>query len=127
MFFNSRYVPSTPPSLVKLKASTCGDSCASETSTPISDHVPELRYAQVLDSAPLPSNCNRGSTGTAATAEAVSCEAGAMTAISFKPVRFAMDLRREPTCVPGATTSGKSLPGRPNRFSKSYDQRRFVG
>ena len=46
IFFNTRYVPSTPPSFVIFSSSARGESSASCNSTPSNDHVPELRYAQ---------------------------------------------------------------------------------
>ena len=43
MFFSKRIVPQTPPSLVKLKRQAVSLMTGSGLSTPISDHVPELR------------------------------------------------------------------------------------
>src|SRR5437667_322249 len=61
-------------------------------STPMSDQVPELMYAQLALSA-----------GTAATAEPVSWEAGAMTGTGLRPVSAATAGRRGPWTVQGAT------------------------
>jgi hypothetical protein len=43
MFFKSRVVPATPPSFVKLFLSVSALITGFGTSTPRSDHVPELR------------------------------------------------------------------------------------
>ena len=86
-------VPPTPPSLVKLYWSTCSSMRGAGSSAPISDQVPELMYAQFAPWA-----------GTAATAEPVSCDAGAMTGAAFRPVSTAMVCRSGPRTVPGATT-----------------------
>src|SRR2546430_8774379 len=70
MFFNSRVVPQTPPSLVKLSASALEVMTGSRNSVPSSDQVPELRNATFPDAA------------TDATADAVSWQAGAPTGVS---------------------------------------------
>ena len=61
-------VSSTPPSFVKSYSKVLSFMIACVTSTPHRDHVPDERYAQLFSPA-----------GTAATAEAVSCEPTAMT------------------------------------------------
>src|SRR5690348_2877893 len=43
MFLSRRNVPSNPPSLVKFNSSVRSDNEGFVTSTPIKDHVPELR------------------------------------------------------------------------------------
>ena len=43
MFLSSRVVPATPPSFVKLYRSVSAVMTGRGTSTPSSDHVPELR------------------------------------------------------------------------------------
>ena len=74
MFLSKRVVPQTPPSLVKLRSSTVRVTNGCCVSAPSSDQVPELKKAQ---SPPL--------AGTAATADPVSCEAGATTDIAPTP------------------------------------------
>ena len=69
MFFSSRVVPQTPPSLVKLSASALAVMTGSRTSVPSSDQVPELRNATLPDA------------DTDATADAVSWHAGATTGV----------------------------------------------
>ena len=69
MFFNSRVVPQTPPSLVKLSASALAVMTGSSNSVPSSDQVPELRNAALPDA------------DTEATADAVSWQAGATTGV----------------------------------------------
>jgi hypothetical protein len=61
IFFRKRVVPSTPPSFVKLYFIASLVSIGLFSSTPINDHVPELKKAQSFPSA-----------GTDTTAEAVS-------------------------------------------------------
>ena len=61
IFFSRRVVPSTPPSFVMFSAAVSSVITGSFTSMPISDQVPELRYANFSSEA-----------GTAAPAEAVS-------------------------------------------------------
>src|SRR5262249_3367356 len=91
MFFRNRIVPPTPPSLVKLYLATLSLISGADSSTPISDQVPELRYAQPE----IP--CN----GTAATAEPVSCVAGATTGTGVTPVSVATAGRNGPSTWPG--------------------------
>ncbi len=69
------------------------------TSTPINDHVPELRYAQLA----LPVFW----VGTPATAEAVSCDGGVTTFTPARPVRSASEGRSVPSVVPGEMISGR--------------------
>src|ERR1051326_444634 len=108
-----------PPSLVKFNSSTRGDNNASCTSTPSSDHVPELRYAQLW----LPVFCD----GTPATAEPVSCAAGAITFTPERPVRAASAGRSGPTREPGGTISGNIFTGKLNFSSNSVAHARFFG
>ena len=60
MFFSSRVVPQTPPSLVKFSSRARDVMIGAGSSVPSSDHVPELRNALVPPAS------------TAATADAVS-------------------------------------------------------
>src|SRR5512133_4282884 len=119
MFFKRRVVPSMPPSLVMFSSWARGKRQAFCTSIPMSDHVPELRYAQLG----LPELA----AGTPATAEAVSCVGGATTFIGGKPARSATSARSFPSVVPGGTILGKILFGRSNFLSKGMDQFRFTG
>src|SRR6516162_1694451 len=107
MFLSSRKVPSRPPSLVRFSSNVRGDNDARFVSTPMSDQVPELRYAQLAF--PV------FEVGTPATAEAVSCEGGAMTLIFPRPVRSERPGRSPPNSVPGETILGKIRVRRSNR------------
>ena len=69
MFFRSRVVPQTPPSLVKFRSRDFGVITGAGSSVPSSDHVPELR------------NAVRPPAKTAATADPVSWHAGATTGV----------------------------------------------
>ena len=80
-----------PPALPRV---TSG--CA--ISTPISDQVPELMYAH-----------DRPRAGTAATAAAVSCVAGAMTGMGARPVSARQSLRSGPRTVPGGDQAAEDL------------------
>src|SRR5262249_22050175 len=86
------------------------------SSTPISDQVPELMYAQ---ESPL--------AGTAAMAEPVSCVAGAVTGTGLTPVSLASAGRRGPRTVAGAAARARNFVGRPNAFTRPYAQPRAVG
>src|SRR3989442_1454286 len=66
-FFRRRVVPQTPASLVKLSLNASSEMTGASNSIPSKDHVPELRNAVWSRAV------------TAATAEAVSCDAGAIT------------------------------------------------
>ena len=68
-------VPATPPSLVRFACRDAGEITGRGTSRPISDQVPELRYA--LDAPAI---------GVPTTAEAVSCEPGRTTRVEPRPV-----------------------------------------
>src|SRR5262245_50030569 len=116
MFFSSRIVPPTPPSLVKLIAAVCSLMSGPGISTPISDQVPELRYAQ---DEPL--------AGTAATAAAVSCAAGAMTCTGESPVSAATCVRKGPSAVPGCTMVPRIWVGSLKDWSRPYAQLLAVG
>src|SRR6266481_340443 len=85
-------------------------------SAPISDQVPELMYAHDVPCA-----------GTAATAEPVSCEAGAMTGTEVKPVSTATPERSGPSTVPGATSVPRMCAGSPNAFTRPNAQPFAVG
>src|SRR5262249_29207318 len=86
------------------------------SSAPMSDQVPELRYAHDAPWA-----------GTAATAELVSCVAGAMTGTASRPTSAATDGRNPPSTVPGGTILPKILRGSPNASMSSYAQVRVDG
>ena len=101
MFFSSRIVFSTPPSLVNSYAKLLSLTMALGISTPIRLHVPEDRYAQL---SPVP--------GTPSTAEAVSCEPTAMTGIFAQPISLATSSVNSPITVPGMTISGMMSMGR---------------
>src|SRR5262245_18496571 len=116
MFFRNRTVPPTPPSLVKLAARAPSPVNGAGSSTPISDHGPELMYAHDSPRA-----------GTAATAEAVSCDAVAITGMGCTPVSLATQARRGPSTVPGLTSVPSTCPGRPNDCTSGYAQLRVVG
>src|SRR5262245_33689622 len=116
MFFSSRVVPATPPSLVKFAASVPSVTSGCGSSAPISDQVPDLMYAQDSPRA-----------GTAATAEPVSCVAGATTGTGVTPVSVATDVRNGPSTVPGGTIVPSILVGSPNVCTRSYAQRRVTG
>src|SRR5438445_8072212 len=99
MFFNSRVVPQTPPSLVKLSASALEVMTGSRNSVPSSDQVPELRNATFPDAE------------TDATADAVSWQAGATTGV---PAQAADTLAcRVPIIVPGCTSGCSRRVGNP--------------
>ena len=77
MFLEKRHVPLTPPSLVKLYFRLCAFTIGSLASAPMIDHVPELIHAKCWFSA-----------GTAATADPVSWQAGAITGTRPQPSFF---------------------------------------
>src|SRR5206468_1085081 len=86
------------------------------SSAPMSDQVPELMYAQDSPRA-----------GTAATADPVSCVAGATTGTGVTPVSVATDGRSGPSTIPGATIVPSIFAGRPNFWTRSYAQVRVIG
>src|SRR4051812_27034872 len=95
-------VPSTPRSLGKFAVRLASVRTGWESSTPTRDQVPEETYAKFFSLA-----------GTAATAEAVSCEPTATTFVAAgRPVRSAMAGSSVPTVSPGCTSGGNSPPGR---------------
>src|SRR5712691_9653082 len=99
MFFNSRIVPQTPPSLVKLSARALDVMIGSHNSVPSSDQVPELRNAVLPDA------------DTDATADAVSWQAGATSGV---PAHVSDTLAfRAPMIVPGATSGCSRRVGKP--------------
>src|SRR4051794_5684536 len=85
-------------------------------SAPINDQVPELMYAHDIPCA-----------GTAATAEPVSCDAGAMTGIDVSPVSAAIAERSGPSTVPGGTIEPRICVGSPNAFKRPNAQPFAVG
>ena len=100
MFFRKRVVPKTPPSLVMSASAASDERIGMGASTPMSDQVPELRYA------------NRSvEAGTAATAEAVSCPATDTTGICARPQAFAISGFSKPATVPGWTSGAKRSAG----------------
>src|SRR5580658_6851049 len=100
MFFNSRMLPHTPPSFVKLRSRARGVITGSDTSAPSRDHVPELR------------NTLSGDIAIAATAEPVSWHAGAITGTPSS-VGATSRLSR-PISVPGWTIGGNNRDGKPS-------------
>ena len=97
MFFSSRVVPHTPPSLVKSSSSARGVMIGADSSVPSSDHVPELRNAVASPA------------GTAVKAEPVSWHAG--VTIGTPASDGSASLRSGPSTVPGSTISGSSRVG----------------
>lgn len=93
--------PPTPTSFVKLAASDLSLIIGESSSTPTSDHVPELTKHQLLP----------GSAGTAATAEAVSCPAVINTSAPRRPHRSTTCGANEPILVPDFTKSGRMRVG----------------
>ncbi len=65
--------------------------------------------------------------GTAATAAPVSCEQVATTCNSLKPVSEATSGNNGPSTVPGGTSCGKILGGKPHRSISTCDQERVRG
>src|SRR5688572_5099081 len=114
MFFRSRIVPHTPPSLVKLQLTVASLTSGPGISTPISDHVPELMYAHP----------DSPEAGTAATADAVSWVPGATTGAGLSPVSDAIDGRSGPRTVPGCTTLPSIRVGSPTPCTTSSAQLR---
>jgi len=101
MFFSSWVVPQTPPSLVKFKSRACGVITGPGSSAPNRDHVPELRKADLRVSE------------TAATADPVSWQAGAMTGV---PASAFPSIASDPISVPGSTmgvNKRREAPDRP--------------
>src|SRR5215467_7641477 len=89
------------------------DRTGESVSVPTSDHVPELMKA-------VPSRAD-----IAATAEAVSCDAGAMTAVPASPAP-ATSRANTPTIVPGSTIGPGSDDGKLRRSIKSVAQERVT-
>src|SRR5262249_6878486 len=115
-FFSRRIVPPTPPSLVKLHCCTFSLMSGPGSSAPISDQVPELMYAHRSPEA-----------GTAATADAVSCDPGAITGTDDSPVSSATEERRDPSTAPGWTSVPRMCEGKPNALTRLKAQVRAVG
>jgi len=114
-FLSSLVVPQTPPSFVKLKRIASSLRMGAVSSVPIRLHVPELMNA-ALPRAVM-----------AATADAVSCEPGAITGVPFSEAFREMPGSRRPTTVPGSTISAGSRDGRPSCSSKSTAHVRVTG
>ena len=112
MFCKKRIRPPTPPSLVNSALRASSVRMGSGNSKPSKDHVPELRKAM----APSPLMA-----GTAATAEAVSCEPTAITFIWPRPVSSAISSRSEPRTLPGITISPNIFLGNPKASMVSHD------
>ena len=108
MFLRKRVVPPTPPSLVKFASRAASLSRGCFNSTPISDQVPELMYAHEEDE----------DAGTAAMADAVSCDAGAITGAALIPVSATTEGRSGPRTVPGWTSVPRISAGMPNAWIK---------
>ena len=111
-----RTVPPTPPSLVRFAARVTAVITGAGTSRPMSDHVPELRKAVVGPASGAPT-----------TADAVSCEPGATTRASRRPVSAATSARTGPRTVPGATIGGRIPVGMPKRARSGRAQSRVTG
>ena len=100
MFRRWRTVPSSPSSLVKSAARLASVSTGASGSRPASDQVPVQMYANRSPVA-----------GTAATAEAVSCEATAVTGTGpVAPICSSTSGRSTPAGSPGCR-SGANRPG----------------
>src|SRR6185437_11161259 len=112
-FLSRRDVPFTPPSLLKFICSASGEVTGASTSIPTSDHVPELINA-------VPSRA-----AIAATADPVSCVAGAITGVSATLAAPTL-ARSRPTTVPGSTIGAGSEDGRPTRSSSPESHVRVV-
>src|SRR2546423_931688 len=109
-FFSRRVVPFTPPSLLKLRRMAFGDSTGASSSVPTSDQVPELMNA-------VPSRAD-----IAATADPVSCDAGAIIGVPDRRVLGAISGNRAPTRDPGSTIGPGKRDGKPRRSIKSVAQ-----
>src|SRR5438105_3077994 len=116
MFLSKRIVPSTPPSLVKLTFKARSSVIGVFVSTPIRDQVPELMYAHDSPCA-----------GTAATAAAVACVAGAITGIGAMPAFDVTLGRNGPSTVPGWISVPRTLSGRAKAFTSSCAHVRVCG
>src|SRR5262249_6574084 len=79
---------------------------------------PELRYAQLGEAVPSLA----GSAGTAATADPVSCEAGAITGTGPAPVSAITVGRRGPSRLPGGTMVPSMRAGRSKAFIRPKAQ-----
>ena len=112
MFFSSRVVPHTPPSLVKSSSIARGVMIGADSSVPSSDHVPELR------------NAVASPVGTAVKAEPVSWHAG--VTIGTPASDRSASLRSGPSTVPGSTMSGSSRVGMSSSSSSSLAHVRFT-
>ena len=85
-------------------------------STPMSDHVPELKYAQ---SPPL--------AGTAATAAPVSCEQVATTSICGRPTSVARFFFMGPSLAPDGQMGANKSSRRPSAVNNLSDQPLWTG
>ncbi len=117
MFRRYRTVPSSPSSLVKLAARLSSVSTGAPSSSPASDQVPVQMYANRSPSA-----------GTAATAEAVSCDPTAVTGTGpLSPVSSSTSPRSTPAESPGCRSGANRPRSIPSREATSYDQSRVRG
>ena len=99
---------------MKFNLKDSGVTRGASNSTPIKDHVPELKNA-------VPSRAV-----IAATAEPVSCEAGAMTGVPERNLPRATSGNSVPITEPGSTMRDGSSGGNPRRSSKSAAQFRVA-
>ncbi len=112
-----RTVPSSPSSLVKLAARLSSVSTGAVSSRPASDQVPVQMYAKRSPEA-----------GTAATAEAVSCDPTAVTRTGpASPVSSSTRGVNIPAGSPGRRSGAKRARSIPSRSATSYDQSRVRG
>ncbi len=109
--WRKRTRPSTPPSFVKFAARAASLSTGASSSRPTRPHVPQEMYA-----------ASGELRGTAATAEAVSCEPTAITG-SAAPTCVAATPETSPMRVPGSTIAGRTDAGMPSRAARSRSHR----
>lgn len=110
-------MPSRPSSLVKLAARLSSVRTGAVSSRPASDQVPVQMYANRSPAA-----------GTAATAEAVSCEPTAVTGTGpASPVSSSTSGRNRPAGSPGWRSGANNSRSTPSRWARSADQVRVRG
>jgi len=115
-----RVVPATPPSFVKFERSVSAVMIGEGTSTPkATTSRAEVAPIGGTDDVDHPA---RRTTGTAATALAVSWVAGAMTRTLGIPTSWATDRRIAPISVPGSISSGRIALGKFIAVQSSSDQ-----
>ena len=108
IFCRNLMCPPTQPSLVKPACRASSVRMGRSSSTPSSDHVPELRKAQ--------REVRPAGKGTAKRAAAVSCEPTAMTSVSSgRPNSAATSGNTLPRDVPGRTMRPNRCRGSPRR------------